>query len=131
MSKIESTPKLKVWRGSYDFAVDGGAVATLPLRSNDNDIPNGAIVVGGLVDVTTPVTSGGAATGALQVEAANDLVAQAVVAGAPWSTAGRKSIVPAMTGATAVKATASRNPSFVIGTAVLTAGKFDLVLFYL
>lgn len=124
------TKELKTWVGSYDFAVDGGAVGTLTLRSNDGQLPNGSVVMGGYAKVTTPLTSGGAGTAALQVEAANDTITAAAVSGAPWSTAGRKSVIPVFTGATTLETTANRSPSMVIGTAALTAGKFDLVLFY-
>jgi hypothetical protein len=130
MSVIEGTTELKSWKGSYDFAVDGGAVSTITLRSNDGTLPVGAVVMGGYVKVTTGITSGGAGTGALQVEAANDTVNGTAVSGAPWSTAGQKSVIPAFTGATSVETTAARQPKLVIGTAALTAGKFDLVLFY-
>jgi hypothetical protein len=129
MSKIESS-RLKRWKGEYDFAVDGGAVSTITLRSNDGEIPNGAVVLSGYLKVRTALTSSGSATGALQAEAANDIVSQAAYSGAPWSSTGRKSIIPVFTGATTVETTAARNPAFLIGTAALTAGKFELVLFY-
>jgi hypothetical protein len=63
MGVIEGTKGLKRWKGSYDFAVDGGAVSTIALRSEDGQLPNGAVVMGGFVKVTTPLTSGGAGTG--------------------------------------------------------------------
>jgi hypothetical protein len=130
MSVAEGTKKLKSWKGSYDFAVDGGLVSTIVLRSDDGDIPNGSVIEGGFIDVQTILASVGAPTGALQAEAAGDLQAAAAFNGAPWSTVGRKSIIPAFTGATTVKATAVRNPAFVIAAAALTGGKFDLVLYY-
>jgi hypothetical protein len=130
MGVIEGTKSLKRWKGSYDFAVDGGAVGTIVLRSEDGQLPNGAVILGGFTKVTTPLTSGGAGTAALQAEAANDIINAAAVSGAPWSTAGRKSVIPAFTGATTVETTAARSPSMVIGTAALTAGKFDVELFY-
>jgi hypothetical protein len=130
MAIMAGTRGLKEWKGSYDFAKDGGAIGTIALRSNDSAIPPGSVIVGGYLEVTTAVTSGGAATGALTAEAANDLVNAAVVSGAPWSAAGRKSVIPAFTGATTVKTTAARVPSLVVAVAALTAGKFDLVLFY-
>lgn len=129
MSVIEGTKGLKEWKGSYDFAVDGGLVSTITLRSNDGEIPIGSVIEGGYADVVTPLASA-TGTGALQAEAANDIIAAAAAAGAPWSTAGRKSVIPAFTGATTVKTTAKRKPALVVGTAALTAGKFDLVLFY-
>ena len=121
---------LRVVRASYSFAADGGAVGSINLLPSA-DIPAGAIILGGLVDVTTPPTSGGAATLAVQVEAAGDMVAAAAVSGAPWSTTGRKSVVPAFTGATSVKTTAARNVVAVVGTAALTAGAFDVYLFFI
>jgi hypothetical protein len=129
--RIDGTRKMKLWKGSYDFAVDGGLVSTIALRSDDGDLPTNAVVMGGYLDVTTGVTGGASATGALQVEAANDTVNAAAVTGAPWSTTGRKSIIPAFTGAASLKTTAVRQPSVVIGTAALTAGKFDLYLIYI
>jgi HK97 family phage major capsid protein len=95
------------------------------------DIPSGAVVLGGLIDVITALTSGGAATGALKVEGAGDLVAATVVSGAPWSTTGRKSIIPVFTGATTVKTTAARDITLTVAVAALTAGKFDVYLVYL
>lgn len=130
MAIIEGSTDLKTWRGSYDFDVDGGAQSTITLRSNDGPIPNGSIVVGGVLDVTDALDSGGAATGALQVNAANDVVNAAAYNGAPWSTTGVKDIIPDSTGSTAIKITASRNPAFVIGGAALTAGVFTLTLLY-
>jgi hypothetical protein len=122
----EGIKGLKIWEGFYDFAVDGGAVGTIVLRSNDGPIPNGAVITGGYVDVQTACLS---ATGtiAAQAEAAADILAATAQAGL---TTGRKSIIPAGTGATAVKTTASRAPAIVIATAAFTAGKFSLVLVY-
>jgi hypothetical protein len=120
---------LKVARGRYDFAVDGGAAGDIDLTSSAQ-IPAGSYITHGFVEVDTAVTSGGAATVAVKVEGAADIVAAAAVSGAPWSTTGRKSIVPAATGATSVKTTAARKIQATVATADLTAGAFDVVLFY-
>lgn len=120
---------LRAVRVDYSFAVDGGAVGTIALAGS-TVIPAGAIVLGGLLEVTTPPTSGGAATIAVQVEAAGDTVAAAAISGAPWSTAGRKSVIPVFTGATSLKTTAARDVSIVVATAALTAGAFSVYLFY-
>jgi hypothetical protein len=120
----------RVCRASYSFAVDGGAVGTIALLGATS-IPANALIVGGALVIGTALTSAGAATAALQVEAANDVVAAAVVSGAPWSTTGRKSIIPAFTGATTLLTTVARDVSLVIGTAALTAGAFDVYLFYI
>lgn len=115
----------------YDFAVDGGAVSSIALRRiTGQAIPSGAEVVDSIIDILTALTSGGAATAALQVEAANDVVAAAVVSGAPWSTLGRKAGIP-VGAATSLKTTAQRDPTLVVAVAALTAGKFRLVLEYI
>lgn len=135
MTVIAGATNLKTAQGEYDFAVDGGAVGTITLRQGGgttlpNLIPNGAIIMGGYIEVDTPVTSGGAATVAVSSEGAGDLQAAAAVSGAPWSTAGRKSITPAFTGAASVKTTAARSLAIAVATAALTAGKFRVVVWY-
>lgn len=113
----------------YDFAVDGGAVSTIALTGSLL-IPSGAVVLRGYIDVITQLTSGGSATIAAQVNAANDILT--AVAVASW-TVGIKNILPAsptgaLTAATSIKTTAARDVSIVIATAALTAGKFNIVL---
>lgn len=122
----------KAARGDYDFAKDGGAIGNVNLiGSVVPPLPAGAIILGGFIEIDTVLTSGGAATVALQSEAAGDLLAAAAIAGAPWSSLGRKSILPAFTGASAVKTTAARDLVMVIAAAALTAGKFKVVVFYI
>lgn len=120
---------LKVARGRYDFAVDGGAVGDIDLTSTEQ-IPDNAVVLGGFIEVDTALTSGGSATVALKVESAADLQTAAGVGSAPWSSTGIKSVIPVFTGATAVKTTEARKIQATVATAALTAGVFDVVLFY-
>ena len=132
MAIIEGVTGPKIATAEYDFARDGGAVSSITLRSVDSDsvgsaIPVGAVILGGYVDVLTTLTSGGAATIAINSEGAGDVLAALAVAS--W-TAGRKSVIPVFTGATAVKTTAARNIVATIATAALTAGKFRVVLMY-
>lgn len=131
MTVIAGATNLKSAQGEYNFAVDGGATGTITLRQGGgntlpNLIPAGAIVVGGYVEVDTACLS---ATGtiAVQVEAAGDIVAAA--GQASW-TVGRKSVLPAFTGASTVKTTVNRSIQIVIGAAAFTAGKFRVVLYY-
>jgi hypothetical protein len=135
VSIIEGTDTIKTAQGEYDFAVDGGAVSTITLRSAasgslGNEIPAGSVITGGYIEVDTIVTSGGAATVAVNGEAAGDLLVAAAVAGAPWSTTGRKSIIPVGSGATTVKTTAKRSLTVTVADAALTAGKFRVVVLY-
>lgn len=118
---------IKSVRGRYDFAVDGGAVGDIELSAN---LPANAVVLGGFVEVDTVPTSGGAATVAVKVEGAGDIVAAAAISGAPWSSTGRKDIVPDFTGSAMVKTTEARKITATVATAALTAGVFDVVLFY-
>src|SRR5262245_64217719 len=85
------TGKLQKWQGNYDFAVDGGGTGTIVLRTKDGPIPNGAVLMGGVIDVTTACLSG-TGTMALQSEGAGDLLAAVGQAG---FTLGRKSVIPA------------------------------------
>ena len=118
----------RVGKWAYDFAIAGGAVSTIALTGSV--LPSNALVFGGLMEVLTALTSGGAATAAIQAEASDDIIAAAAVSGAPWSTTGRKAIIPVWTAASTKKTTTTRTPSLVIATATLTAGKFNLFLFY-
>lgn len=128
-----SAPRLKTARGIYDFAVDGGAIGTIALMGATN-IPSGATIIGGWIEVQTQLTSGGAATIAVQVEGSGDVVP--AVAVASW-TAGRKEIVPGVTAhndlsaSAVVRTTAARDISAVIATADLTAGKFSVIVLYI
>jgi hypothetical protein len=121
-------PRLKSARAIWDFAVEGGAIGTIGLMGGTL-IPSGAMILGGYMEVHTGVVGAGA-TAAMQVNAANDLVAAAAVAGAPWSTTGIKAIIPTFAAATMIRLTAARDISLVITAAVLTAGRLSVVLFY-
>ncbi len=124
------TGSVQVVRGRYDFAVDGGAVGDIDLTKSAV-IPANAVILGGFIEVDTAPTSGGSATVAVKVEGANDIINAAAISGAPWSTPGRKSVIPVFTGATTVKTTAARKIQATVATAALTAGVFDVVLCYI
>ena len=130
MAYIAGTRSFKTYVGDYSFAADGGAIGTIIIRSAAGAIPVGSYIVEAFMEVTTGFTTGSAATGAITVEAANDLQTATIVSGAPYSTTGIKALVPVFTAATMIKTTADRNPSFVIATGTVTAGVFHLVIFY-
>lgn len=118
---------VKVARGLYDFATDGGAVSDITLRGDS--IPSGAIIVDALIHVDTALTSGGAATVAIKTEGAADINAADAIGGAPWSSTGAKR--GDFTATTApIKTTAARSIVATVGTAALTAGKFSVLVFY-
>lgn len=115
---------------TYEFAVDGGAISTIT-PANSPTIPIGSIILGGTLDITTTLTSGGAATIAVGTSAGSSTTSiKGATAVASW-TAGQLATVPVFTAATYVKLTAAGRPTLTIATAALTAGKFDVNLAYL
>ena len=125
-----SAHRIKTVRGRYDFAVDGGAIGTIALVG-DVAIPSGVTIMGGFLNVDVPLASLGLATVALQANAAADVLGATAFDNAVFSSAGVKSINPGFTGATMIRTTAARDISAVVGGANLTAGKFDVFLFYI
>ena len=97
-------------------------------------LPAHAIVVGGFFDVNTVFTSAGDGDGtiAIHLVAANDIQTAASVAGAPYSTIGRKAIVPKANTpeSTSVKTTVASAITFTIGGHAMLTGKLTLFLLY-
>lgn len=134
MAVIGGTRDIKVYRGEYSFAIDGGAIGAIALRASQGSqgpIPSGSVILEAFLDVTTLFTTGTAATMALSVEGANDLVSATVVSGAPYSTTGLKATLPVFTAASMIKTTAERSPTATIATGTVTAGVLALVIFYI
>lgn len=115
---------------TYDFTVDGGAVATIT-PSGSPTIPANAIILGGVIDVTTQLTSGGAATIALGLgsgaQAASLLAATAV---ASWTVGTGLVVIPKFTAATWLKVAAATALTLTVAAFALTAGKFDVNVVY-
>ncbi len=122
---------LRVAKAQYDFATHGGAISAISLGVQ---LPAKAVVVGGFVEVLTTLTSAtDAATVALSVEGANDIVSAIAISngGNPWD-AGNHAIVPKANTpeSTSVKTTAARNITATIAIEAVTAGKFNVWLYY-
>lgn len=134
MPVIEGTTSIKTASGEYDFAVDGGAIGSIVLRptipGGDAVIPAGSVILGGYLEVDTLFTTGSAAQMAITAEAAGDIIAATVVSGAPYSTTGRKSLIPQGPGATSVKTTVARSLVATISVGTITAGKGRVVVTY-
>lgn len=116
-------------RCTYDLAVAANrTVAAHPMAVT---LPANAIVVGGVAEVITAVTGEASATLAVHIQTANDIIAAAAVSGAPWSTQGRKAIVPKCnTPESGIKLTAAGAVTFTVGTAALLTGKVVVYLDY-
>ena len=116
------------------FAFDASVLANRAIGAHGTGIklPANAIVVGGFVDVNTALTGDAGATLAIHVQAANDVISAAAVGGAPYSTIGRKAIVPKANTpeSTSVKTTAEKEITCTVAVAALTAGKLTGYLYY-
>lgn len=118
-----------VYQFVYDFAVLGGAQASIPLTQLNGALPNNFVIQNAFLDVLTPLTGALAVAAVTTGQAANDLVVATVIAGAPFSAGGVKVTIPLIgTIATWIKTTAQRSPAIVISVANVTAGKFNLFL---
>lgn len=119
---------------TYNFAADGGAIATItPI--NSPTIPAGAIILGGVVDLTTAITSNGGNTATIGLglgagAQVASLLAPIVVSNAQWTPAGLKALIPVFTAASAVKVAAASRLTLTVAVQTLTAGVFDVNLAY-
>ena len=118
------------------FLFDAGVAANLPIGAHGTGVtlPANAIVVGGFFDVNTLFTSASTNTGtiAISVEGANDIQTAAAVSGAPYSSIGRKAIVPKANTpeSTSVKTTVAREITCTVAVAALLTGKLTGYLYY-
>lgn len=120
-------------KATYDFSVLGGAVGNnLGLKDADGNpakLPSGCIVVNAFAHVITACTSGGSATIDIEIEADADILAAEAVASFS-ANAKIQGIPDFATLADSLRTTAERQVSVDINTAALTAGKFDVFVFY-
>jgi len=133
---VNGLGNLRVARFLYDGAgLDSAGVSNLTVAAHPTGVtlPANAIVVGGFFDVNTLFTSAaGTATIAISVEGANDIQTAAAVSGAPYSTIGRKAIVPKANTpeSTAVKTTVARLITCTVAVQALLTGKLTGYLYY-
>lgn len=117
---------LHVTKFTFDAEADDAAetpasnktVAAHPMAVS---IPDNAIVISGHVDVITAVTSEGLATVAIHLAKANDLLT--ATAKASLTLAAQVPMAAVKT--TPIKLAAEKAVTVTVGTAALTAGKFD------
>jgi hypothetical protein len=128
--KLEGVQVTKTVCARYDFAVDGAGVAGADLGLGVY-LPPGALVVNVILDVlTTPVGPTNVSVGLV---ADADLVADAAIAGAPWTTATPTLGKPDWaTVGDYVQATVAKTEIYVTPTvAAFSAGKFDVYVTYI
>lgn len=119
---------LKQARFVYDFSTDGGTVATIVALKTADKIPANSVMLYGVIDVITAVTSSGSGTLGFQCSAGGDIVAATAVGSLTlnalivgkndWTAANMKRNAGICT------------PVANIATAALTAGKVVGHVFY-
>lgn len=115
---------------TYDFAVDGGVIGLIT-PANSPTLPNKAVILGGTIDITTALTSGGSATISLGTSAGSGPASlKALTAVATWA-AGQLAMIPVFTAATYLKLTADGKLTLTVAVADLIGGKFDVQVVFL
>lgn len=122
---------LRMARFKYDFAVDGGAISTITLATN-SIIPANGIILGGILNPTTALISGGSATISFGLLAGStgSAALKALTAVATYSIDALLPVVPVFTAGSAIKLSAAGAITMSIAVAPLTAGVLEGTLFY-
>jgi hypothetical protein len=123
---------LGVARFTFDASIAGNQ--SIAGHGTGVTLPANAVVCGGFFDVNTVFHSAGgdAGTVAISIEGANDIQTAAAVSGAPYSTIGRKAIVPKANTpeSTSVKTTVAREITCTVAGQILSAGKLTGFLYF-
>lgn len=129
---VNGLGNLRVARFEFDMATVGNR--SIGAHGTGVTLPIHAIVVGGFVDVNTKFDSDAtdAGTIAISVQAANDVISAAAVSGAPYSTVGRKAIIPKANTpeSTSLKCTAAREITCTVAVEAMLTGKLTGYLYY-
>jgi hypothetical protein len=117
------------------FTFDAGVEANRPIGAYGTGVilPAQSLVVGGFFEVNTAFTGESGATLAISVLTANDIQTAAAVGGAPYSTTGRKAIVPKANTpeSTSIKlSTAAKEITCTVAVEALLTGKLTGYLYY-
>lgn len=115
---------------TYDFAVDGGGIGTItPVDSPI--IPANAIIIGGVIDTTTALTSSGAATIALGLGSGAQVAAlKGATAVASYVLGNGLTLIPIFTAATYVEATVAARLTLTVAAFALIGGKLSVNVVY-
>lgn len=111
----------------YDFAVDGGVAGEI-IPANSPTLPNKAIVLGGIVNVTTALlAAGGAANVSIGTHAGSAVDSiKVATAKATYALNALLATTPVFTAATAFKMSAAGQMSITPDTNNLTAGAMEV-----
>ncbi len=131
VSGSEGNGAMRVARFKFDAGV--AANRTVAAHGTGVKIPANAIIVGGFFEVNTAFTStNSTATITISVASANDIQTAAAVSGAPFSTIGRKAIVPKANTpeSTSIKPTSEAEITCTVAVEALLTGKLTGYLQY-
>ena len=122
--------RVKVVRGKYRFATQGGAIGDIALLDDNGDtlkLPDNAVVVRNMLDVhTVPDSAADGSTVALKAESAADLLAATAEASVTGVLAGKLT----GDGTGMFKTTAERTVYATVAAEALTSGSFDVYIWY-
>lgn len=123
--------KLNVVKATFDPSGDA-TKRILAAHSSGVFIPAGAIITKSMYDVLTTFTSSSsAATIAVSVASANDIVtATAISVGTTWNNVANLVAGTPISAGSAIKLSADKEVIFTVGTEVITAGKLDFYIEY-
>jgi hypothetical protein len=135
VGEMDGLGNLRVARFTFDVAGTDSAGANnsaIGAHGVGVILPTNAIIVGGFFDVNTAFTTSASGTLAIHVQGANDIQTATIVSSAPFSTIGRKAIVPKANTpeSTSIKTTADREITCTVATGALTAGKLTGYLYF-
>ncbi len=133
VSAVASALQVKrIAKAKYVFGTDGGAVSAITPAANFI-LPAAAIITNAWHRVTTALTSGGSATVAFSIEAANDVVTAVAYNDASMAATGTKCHqgIPVASDVTKfITTTTTRSLVLTVGTAALTAGVIEFYVEY-
>ena len=133
---VSGLGSLRVARFEFDTeGTDSAGVDNIDVGAHGTGVtlPAHAIVVGGFFDVNTAFGSeNDTSTIAISVQGANDIQTAAAVSGAPYSTVGRKAIVPKANTpeSTSVQTSAAKEITCTVAVEALEVGKLTGYLYY-
>ena len=127
---IDGGGGVKLTRARYSFVTEGGAISAINLLPSGFAFPAGAIIEEAFINVLT-IPVGAGASISLGIETATDLLAVTAITASPWSTTGKKALIPVFTAATMLETTVARNLVATISAAALTAGIFDIYVHWI
>lgn len=120
----------RIARFIYDWNTDGGVAGSIPFRGDA--LPAKSIIKGGRAYVIRALTGAGGTTAGIVAVAADDIITDAAVAGAPWNASTTEiAIKPLNTLGTDVVWAAGGIPALVVTTHNLTDGAIDLWIEYI